>query len=104
MALTKTDYLNVDISGKPYFAHHGYIAVNYKGNWRFICVGEWKDSTSNTICQYLGYVSSDRYDMVANHVYPHLQLGHLPLEHAPHKMYRRSLSVSPNFRARPKAE
>lgn len=90
MALTKNDQLNMDVSGKPYVHSQGYIAVNYKGNWRFICVGQWHSNTSDTICKYLGYVSSNNYQLTSNTVYPHLQLGHLPIDHVPHRMYRRS--------------
>ena len=89
MALTKEDHLALDISSKPNVNSEGYIAVNYKGNWRFICVNEWKFNTSDTICGYLGFVSSDNHELVGNNAYPHLRLGELEVGHPETSMYNR---------------
>ena len=62
--------------------------------FRFICAQGWSDATSNKICKYLGYLSTNSHKLVRNSVYPHLAVGELPQDSGEHQMYKRQAIVS----------
>jgi len=81
--LAKNDHLSLDLAGKPHIHPQGYVAISIKGSWKLACIGErFNLESSNRICQYLGYSSAQKYEMVPrNSLYQHLADGQLPVKY-----------------------
>lgn len=93
-ALVKNDQMFLDVNNKPKMNVKGYVALNTKGSWKLVCAKQWNDQLSNRICQYLGYRGSANYSTVAATLYPTMVYTNLPIQHAPNRIYKRSLERS----------
>ena len=98
-ALVKNDFLPVDISGKPISEDQGFIAINARGYWKFICIAEngWSSEGSDSICRYLGYPRSVTQTFEPTSTYPALAVSYLPKKEPAHKLYKRSVSEEVNI-------
>ena len=92
-ALVKDDYLPFDISGKPISQNQGFVAINTRGYWKFICIAEqqWSDGATDSICRYLGYPRALNQTFEPTSTYPALAISHVPKKEPTHKIYKRSI-------------
>ena len=99
-ALVKDDYLPFDISGKPISQSQGYVAINTRGYWKFICIAEqqWSDGATDSICRYLGYPRALNQTFEPTSTYPALAISHVPKKEPTHKIYKRDVQVISIFK------